>query len=77
MSAGERIIEALQEALAARRRELDLCPARKGGMGDKPCPKCGATTAGPCWLNVAADATVVDVVKELTGQATSKETGHG
>jgi len=65
MTSGEKIIAALQDALAARKRELDQCPARKRSMGDTPCPKCGATTAGPCWLNVSADATLVDVVKEL------------
>lgn len=59
------IEERIAAALAERKSRLDGCPARKAHLGDKPCPKCQATTAGPCWLNVEADAAFVDAIKEI------------
>ena len=59
------IEDKIKVALAERKAKLDQCPARKGHLGDKLCPKCRATTAGPCWLNVEADAAFVDEIKEL------------
>lgn len=60
-----RMETAIKAALAKRKAELDRCPVRKGGFGDKPCPECKATTAGPCWINIGADAAFVDAIKEL------------
>lgn len=60
-----KIREAVHEALQSRKRELDQCPARQSWLGDICCPQCGAGTAGPCWLNVGADATFVDTIKEI------------
>lgn len=56
---------AINDALAARKSVLDGCPANKAHLGDKPCPKCGAGTSGPCWEGVRADAIFVDSIKEL------------
>lgn len=55
------------DALADRERKLLECPIRKGRYrgGDAPCSKCHATTAGPCWVNVEADAVFVDMMKDL------------
>lgn len=55
----------IRAALEERKAKLDQCPARKRSLGDKPCPKCGATTSGPCWVNVEADAAFIDAMKEL------------
>jgi hypothetical protein len=59
------IEERLRAALAERKAKLDLCPANKRSLGGKPCPRCSATTAGPCWIGVEADAALVDAVKEI------------
>jgi ribosomal protein L37AE/L43A len=60
-TAEQRIVD----ALADRKAKLDQCPVRRRTIGDHPCPKCKATTAGPCWLNVEADAAFVDAMKEI------------
>jgi tRNA G26 N,N-dimethylase Trm1 len=57
--------ERIMLALAERKAMLDECPALKRSLGDEPCPHCHATTAGPCWLNVRADAAFVDAMKEI------------
>ncbi len=59
------IEEKIRAALDERKAKLDQCPANKRSLGDEPCPKCHATTAGPCWLNVEADAAFVDAMKAL------------
>jgi ribosomal protein L37AE/L43A len=59
------IERAIVAALDVREDALNACPARRRSLGDVECPKCGATTRGPCWENVAADAAFVDAIKEL------------
>lgn len=59
------IIAVLAAALAERKQKLEQCPVRRAAFFDKPCPTCRATASGPCWLNVAADAALVDTVKEI------------
>jgi tRNA G26 N,N-dimethylase Trm1 len=57
----------IKVALEERKAKLRDCPIRRRRPPpvDQPCPKCRATTAGPCWLNVEADAAFVDAMKEL------------
>lgn len=61
MTLPDKIVAALDE----REAKLGQCPARLKSLGDKACPRCGATVAGPCWINVEADAAFVDAMKEL------------
>lgn len=62
------LIAKIEEALAERKVKLDTCPFRsqrqRDPEPDQPCPKCRATSAGPCWINVEADAAFVDAIKE-------------
>ena len=60
------VIEArIREALATRKAKLDTCPIRKAAFFQKECPNCHATSSGPCWVNVEADAAFVDAIKEM------------
>lgn len=62
-------LENAREALAIRDKSTEPCPADKRHLGDKLCPKCGSSSAGPCWLKVSADSTFVDSAREaLKGQ---------
>lgn len=63
------VLEEIDAALAARREKLATCPVRKTAFFEKSCPKCKATTKGPCWVNVEADAAFVDAIKEIAGGA--------
>lgn len=63
------LIAKIEAALAERKTKLSECPFRSDGRHreppmDQPCPKCRATTSGPCWINVEADAAFVDAIKE-------------
>ncbi len=55
--------DGLVDALAIRDKAVAPCPADKRSLGDKDCPKCGSSSAGPCWLKVSADSTFVDSVR--------------
>lgn len=64
--------KAITAALAERKSKLGTCPINNGSpiheYLDERCPKCGATSAGPCWVNVEADAAFVDAIKEVAAQ---------
>lgn len=63
------LAEKLAHALAERKKQLARCPfmlpRHRQPDSRGPCPECKATSAGPCWVNVGADAAFVDAVREL------------
>lgn len=52
-------------ALAERDKKASICPADKRHLGDKDCPKCGSSSAGPCWVKHNADAAFVEAVRAI------------
>lgn len=52
-------------ALAERDKAAKTCPADKTWLGDKDCPKCGSTSAGPCWIKHNADGAFVETVRAI------------
>lgn len=58
----------IAKALAKRDKEASTCPADKQHLGDKDCPKCGASSAGPCWIKHNADGAFVEAVRASIGQ---------
>lgn len=73
------LLFAVADALKVRKATLDECPINHPKFGSRKtperCPKCKATTSGPCWANVRADAAFVDTIKEMTAQGMSAGTG--
>ena len=67
----ERVFALARVGLAQRKAVMDDCPVRKNIVrGGDLCPKCKASIAGPCWLQVEADAIAVDYLKEIASLST-------
>lgn len=58
-------VEGLEAGLRTYDREVLACPARCKSLGDKPCPKCGATASEGCGLDAGASYRLIASVRAL------------